>query len=63
MDLDGSRLQNTEVVVPDTGGTQPCIKCPQCLGLQLEFGESDTSTSLTEFKRGSCKRINFCCGL
>ena len=23
------------VVVPDTGGTRPCIKCPQCLGLQL----------------------------
>ena len=23
------------VVVPDTGGTRPCIKCPKCLGLQL----------------------------
>ena len=23
------------VVVPDTGGTRPCIECPQCLGLQL----------------------------
>ena len=21
------------VVVPDTGGTRPCIECPQCLGL------------------------------
>ena len=25
------------VVVPDTGGTRPCIECPQCLGLQLLF--------------------------
>ena len=23
------------VVVPDTGGTRPCIECHQCLGLQL----------------------------
>ena len=23
------------VVVPDTGGTGPCIECPQCLELQL----------------------------
>ena len=25
------------VVVPDTGGTRPCIECPQCLGLQLLY--------------------------
>ena len=25
------------VVVPDIGGTRPCIECPQCLGLQLLF--------------------------
>ena len=35
MDPDGNRLQN--VVVPDTGGTGPCIECPQYLGLQLLF--------------------------
>ena len=23
------------VVVPDTGGTRPCMECLQCLGLQL----------------------------
>ena len=23
--------------VPDTGGTRPCIECPQCLGLQLLY--------------------------
>ena len=23
------------VVVPDIGGTRPCIECPQCLGLLL----------------------------
>ena len=33
MDPDGNRI----VVVPDTGGTRPCIECPQCLGLQLLF--------------------------
>ena len=31
MDLDGNRLQNTVVVVPDTGGTRPCIECPLCI--------------------------------
>ena len=25
------------VVVPETGGTRPCIEYPQCLGLQLLF--------------------------
>ena len=34
MDPDGNRLQNS-CSPADTGGTQPCIECPQCLGLQL----------------------------
>ena len=33
MDPDGNRIQTA--VVPDTGGTRPCIECLQCLGLQL----------------------------
>ena len=26
---------NVQIVVPGTGGTQPMVECPQCLGLQL----------------------------
>ena len=35
MDPDGNRIQTA--VVSDTGGTQPCIECLQCLGLQLLY--------------------------
>ena len=35
------------VVVPDTGGTRPCIECPQCLGLQLLFVHVVTEDTIT----------------
>ena len=50
------------VVVPDTGGTRPCIECPQvecpqCLGLQLLFVSSGQATKVLISKYLATRRV------
>ena len=43
MDPDGNRLQNS-CIVPDTGGTRPCIECPQCTTICTKHTHTPTHT-------------------